>query len=83
MIEGGADGCYLANLDLVIDSPRLRANRAEGHDGNFARVQDWGSGVNAEDTDVGDGDGSILHVRRGGLAFAGGSCQLLDCLSEL
>ena len=82
MVESCTDGGYLANLDLVVDHPRLWADRAEGNDGYFAWVQDRGSGVYAEDSDVGDGDGSILHLGRRRFAFAGCGGQLLNRLGE-
>ena len=83
MVEGCADGGYLANLNLVVDHPRLGANRAESNDRNFTRVQNRGSGVNTEDTDVGDGDGSVFHVSRSRLAIASGCGQLANRLGEL
>src|SRR5690606_12290673 len=65
------------------DDPRLAAHGAEGDDRGLTRVDDRRAGVDPEDADVGDRDGTTRHLSRLRPARASGLDQVGHGLGEL
>src|SRR5690606_24314745 len=71
-----------ADRQLALVDPRHLADGAEGEDRRLARVEDRGAGVDAERTDVRDGDGAVAELLRREATLARGDGDGLQLLGE-
>src|SRR5665648_436594 len=71
VVEGQRQLRHVALADLALVHPRLLADRTERQDRRLAGVEDRRAGVDPEYAHVGDRDGAVGRLRRGGGAGAG------------
>ena len=68
MVEGDGERGQPPWLDPLIlpnaDRPRPPGDLADAQDAGLTRVEDGRTSVDAEDPDVGDGEGATVHIRR-------------------
>lgn len=62
---------HWSSLDLSVDDNGSLLNGVETKDSGLWKVDDWGSHQGAEDTAVGDSEGSSGHILNGELVITG------------